>query len=297
MKINYIKYHNYRCFEDVSVRFDTDAKKNISLVMGVIGSGKTEMLFSFQWVLYGFDFKRMREKEETPYSLNSALYHRLQTNSNANSVDCWVELSFSHQEREYIMKRTETFFCNKEKVDSKVKVSLSYTERNGEHTLPITDKQKVEDTLGGTEKYTNHAYILDYSIAVISGIINGIIDSVFIGEWNFETAKAKSNQYVNEKVMEFAKKKGFKGNRFDQAVKFLEDRYPLPGDDSYKSVVDEFGKQEITMKTHHLDDLSHHPTLIGLIASIIVQFSGEARYMPKSGGIVKISVDVNEYGN
>lgn len=147
MKINYIKYHNYRCFEDVSVRFDTDAKKNISLVMGVIGSGKTEMLFSFQWVLYGFDFKRMREKEETPYSLNSALYHRLQTNSNANSVDCWVELSFSHQEREYIMKRTETFFCNKEKVDSKVKVSLSYTERNGEHTLPITDKQKVEDTL------------------------------------------------------------------------------------------------------------------------------------------------------
>ena len=159
------------------------------------------------------------------------------------------------------------------------------------------DLQKVEETLCGTEKYTNHADILDYSIAVISGIINGIIDSVFIGEWNFETAKAKSNQYVNEKVMEFAKKKGFKGNRFDQAVKFLEDRYPLPGDDSYKSVVDEFGKQEITMKTHHLDDLSHHPTLIGLIASIIVQFSGEARYMPKSGGIVKISVDVNEYGN
>ena len=159
------------------------------------------------------------------------------------------------------------------------------------------DLQKVEETLCGTEKYTNHADILDYSIAVISGIINGIIDSVFIGEWNFETAKAKSNQYVNEKVMEFAKKKGFKGNRFDQAVKFLEDRYPLPGDDSYKSVVDEFGKQEITMKTHHLDDLSHHPTLIGLIASIIVQFSGEARYMPKSGGIVKISVDVNEKNN
>ena len=43
--------------------------------MGVNGSGKTEMLFSFQWVLYGFNFANMREKEETAYSLNSALHH------------------------------------------------------------------------------------------------------------------------------------------------------------------------------------------------------------------------------
>ena len=44
MKINYIKYHNYRCFKDVTVRFDTTEQKNISLVLGVNGSGKTEML-------------------------------------------------------------------------------------------------------------------------------------------------------------------------------------------------------------------------------------------------------------
>ena len=49
MKINYIKYHNYRCFKDVTVRFDTTDQKNISLVLGANGSGKTEMLFSFQW--------------------------------------------------------------------------------------------------------------------------------------------------------------------------------------------------------------------------------------------------------
>ena len=86
MRINYIKYHNYRCFENVTINFDTNSQKNISLVKGVVGSGKTEMLFSFQWVLYGFDFKRMREKEETPYSINSALYHRLITDRHAPSV-------------------------------------------------------------------------------------------------------------------------------------------------------------------------------------------------------------------
>ena len=63
MKINYIRYHNYRCFKDLTIKFDTTSTKNISLVMGVNGSGKTEMLFSFQWVLYGFNFKSMREKE------------------------------------------------------------------------------------------------------------------------------------------------------------------------------------------------------------------------------------------
>lgn len=147
MKINYIKYHNYRCFENVSVSFDTDANKNISLVMGVVGSGKTEMLFSFQWVLYGFDFKRMREKEETPYSLNSALYHKLLTDRHAPSVDCWVELSFTHKGAEYFMKRTETFMRIKDKIESRTKVSLSHTDKNGERSLPKTKEDEVEEEL------------------------------------------------------------------------------------------------------------------------------------------------------
>lgn len=147
MKINYIKYHNYRCFEDVYVRFDTTDQKNISLVLGVNGTGKTEMLFSFQWVLYGFDFKSMREKEETPYSLNSALYHRLEVDRHANSIDCWVELSFTNKAIEYFVKRTETFMRVSDKVSSIVKVELSHTEPNGERTIPETNKEIVEEQL------------------------------------------------------------------------------------------------------------------------------------------------------
>lgn len=147
MKINYIKYHNYRCFEDVYVRFDTTDQKNISLVLGVNGTGKTEMLFSFQWVLYGFDFKSMREKEETPYSLNSTLYHRLEVDRHANSVDCWVEISFTDKSIEYFVKRTETFRRVNDKVSSSVKVELSHTEPNGERTIPETNKDIVEEQL------------------------------------------------------------------------------------------------------------------------------------------------------
>lgn len=147
MKINYIRYHNYRCFKDLTVKFDTTNTKNISLVMGVNGSGKTEMLFSFQWVLYGFNFKSMREKEETPYSLNSALHHKLEVDRHANSVDCWVELSFTNKGTEYFIKRTETFMRLNDKVTSNEKVELSHTEANGERTIPETNKDIVEELL------------------------------------------------------------------------------------------------------------------------------------------------------
>ena len=148
MKINYIKYHNYRCFKDVTIKFDTTREKNISLVMGVNGSGKTEMLFSFQWVLYGFNFKSMREKEETPYSLNSSLYHKLEVDRHANSVDCWVELSFTNKGTVYFMKRTETFMRLNDKIpEPLVKVELSHTQPNGERTVPETNKEIVEELL------------------------------------------------------------------------------------------------------------------------------------------------------
>lgn len=147
MKINYIKYHNYRCFKDVTIRFDTTEQKNISLVLGVNGSGKTEMLFSFQWVLYGFNFKSMREKEETPYSLNSTLHHRLEVDRHANSIDCWVELSFTNKGTEYFVKRTETFVGQNDKNSPIVKVELSHTEPNGERSIPETNKDAIEELL------------------------------------------------------------------------------------------------------------------------------------------------------
>ena len=147
MRFNYIKYHNYRCFKDLMIRFDTTDKKNISLVMGVNGSGKTEMLFSFQWVLYGFDFKSMREKEETPYSLTSSLHRKLEVNPHANSVECWVELCFTNKGTEYFIKRTEIFRRLNDKVDSVMKVELSHTEPNGERSIPEKDQEIVEELL------------------------------------------------------------------------------------------------------------------------------------------------------
>lgn len=194
MKINYIRYHNYRCFKDLTIKFDTTSTKNISLVMGVNGSGKTEMLFSFQWVLYGFNFKSMREKEETPYSLNSALHHKLEVDRHANSVDCWVELSFTNKGTEYFIKRTETFMRLNDKVTSNEKVELSHTEANGERTIPETNKDIVEELL---------------SRIIPKSILEGItFDGErmkklnIVGDQSIETIKNVISLVTNEKLFE-----------------------------------------------------------------------------------------------
>ena len=166
--------------------------------------------------------------------------------------------------------------------------------------------ERVNDLNSEIDTLTNHADGFDYAAAVISGIISGIIDSVFAGEWNFENAKAITNQEVNSKVSEFAKKdpryipwceniahgrEARDPDRMETAIEFLENVYHLPGDGAYKT-----GNYGIDGNTHRLDDFCHHPTLVGMLCSIIVQFTGETVYSHDAGNTIKIPVEVNEYG-
>lgn len=145
---------------------------------------------------------------------------------------------------------------------------------------------------------------MGYTIAVTCGIVTGIFDAVIIGEWNFEKAKALSNKEINERVMNFARKdleyaefierkrKNKDPNRLDNAIEFLEKKYRLPGDGAYKGYKD----MGVTDATHHLDDFCHHPTLIGLVCCILVQFTGSATYISSTGNVIKTPIEVNQYG-
>ena len=161
------------------------------------------------------------------------------------------------------------------------------------------------------ERLTNQADGLDYSLAVTCGVIAGIIDSVFVGEWDFKKAKKEAYSEINSKVAEFAKKQpdyipfcnnaleGKGGprlkpkdpNRLATAVEFLEWKYHLPGDGAYKG-----GHFGIGAETHRLDDLCHHPTIVGLVCCVIVQFTESTLYVNSSGKDVNLPIAVNEYG-
>lgn len=163
------------------------------------------------------------------------------------------------------------------------------------------------------DRLTNHSDGIDYALAVSCGIITGLIDSIFVGEWNFANAKAISNEKINREVIDFAKKKGYEGDRLDGAIRFLEKKFPLPGDSAWNGtginldIVNEKGiaedvaskllNSDVTAKTHHLDDFCHHPTLIGLICCVMVQFTGATMYSDKTGTYIDLPIIVNDYGN
>lgn len=72
----------------------------------------------------------------------------------------------------------------------------------------------------------------------------------------------------------------------------MEFQFHLPGDGAYSS-----GSYGIDGTTHRLDDLCHHPTIVGLVCCIIVQFTGHTKYVNKYGEDIEIPITVNEYGN
>ena len=153
---------------------------------------------------------------------------------------------------------------------------------------------KLEATEEELDKIQCKADELDYAVAFSSGLLAGVVDSFLVGEWNFTEAKEESNQKINEKVAKFAKKNGYTGERLAGAVNKLEKKYKLLGDNDYSGVA-----EGTNTKTHHLDDLCHHPTPIGLICCLIREFNREAVYYNSAGEkhVVPLPLGVDEKGN
>lgn len=209
MKIKSIQYKNYRCFNDVTIKFSTNKKKNIHMVVAPNGGGKTEMLFSFQWVLYGFDFNKLHGKDDTPYSLNSTLYHALERGRAGDSRSCSVELVFEANDRLYTIKRTEKFtkkFKGNDVWSDGGTVALSYTDQNGVRSNPETDSEIVEASLSKIipkkilkgiifdgERMKELSQVTNESRGAVEGVISQITN-----EELFERCKTELNLLLKE---------------------------------------------------------------------------------------------------
>ncbi len=137
---------------------------------------------------------------------------------------------------------------------------------------------KIDTLNTEIENLTNHADKFDYAVAVGAGVLCGLIDSFFVGEFNFERGKAKSHKQVNQFITNFAKMNGYQGEHLNGAIDFLEKKFPVAQDNIWKGA--DIG---VSAKNHHLDDFAHHPTLLGLAAAIAVQFFRMGMFINKDG--------------
>jgi hypothetical protein len=139
------------------------------------------------------------------------------------------------------------------------------------------------------DKLTNHADGKDYIIAIGSGVLSAMLDVFWVGEFSLERGTEWSTDKVNKFVTTVANKVtytdangrviDFKGNNLQDAIAHLEKAAPLASDaDSM-----DFGSG----LQHHLRDFAHHPTPVGLLFSMLTQFTGMS-YGTDTLGIFKI---------
>lgn len=83
--------------------------------------------------------------------------------------------------------------------------TIGLDEENIDQREAILSKYS-EECLAEIERLTSHADNLDLLASVCCGVAAGVIDTIFVGKWDFSSAKAISNEEMNRMVTDFAKK-------------------------------------------------------------------------------------------
>lgn len=158
-------------------------------------------------------------------------------------------------------------------------------------------------------------------VSVACGILTGILDAFFVGEFD----KTWGEHFANENVKNIAKNKKIK-DKLAQAENTAKAKGKVLSEETKQTIIDniekEFATTEnlsendilkkaisyleksklpgdsifstkgngITPSSHHLDDLAHHPTLAGFFCSIVMQFTHKGVYQNAAGRVMNVEI-------
>ena len=218
MKFKKIKFKNYRCFLDGELIFREPDEKNINLIIGTNGAGKTELLFAFWWVLYGFNFRQLKNKEATPYALNSSIYKSIQAGKTPQA-ECSVAVELESDGITYIVERKAQYKKNTQNVSAKEFQTIRYYKPNHELSLPISDEAQVNNILTRIlpksilngivfdgERMKQLSSIDETSVKAIAGVINDITNVELIEQCRLTFEQLQ--RAVNKRTKALAKQNG-----------------------------------------------------------------------------------------
>lgn len=136
-------------------------------------------------------------------------------------------------------------------------------------SIEKTAGTKIEQTIfeldNQIKMLSSQADKLDYLVSVATGILCGMLDILWVGDFDLVSGRNIADEKVNGIVQKTAKLLGCKDNDVKSCVAFLEKKFPIPADGN----TPDFGGG----LQHHLRDFAHHPTIVGLIFSILTQFT------------------------
>ena len=129
---------NFRQYIETEIEFATDEKKNVTVIMGDNGTGKTTLAQAFQWALYGKTNFQIREL------LNRTVREKMGT---GEKKDVSVMLDITYNNIEYTVRRIQEYYKN---------VNQKIEERQGKFVV-----SKIDDS--GNVQYVPE-YQKDYIV-------------------------------------------------------------------------------------------------------------------------------------
>lgn len=218
MKFKKIRFENYRCFLDGELEFSEDKEHNINLILGTNGAGKTEVLFAFWWLLYGFDFRKLKNKEATPYALNQTI-HKAIEDGEIENASCLVEAEIEDNGTVFVINRTAKYARAASKITETETQFIRYYKENHELSLPIRDEDEVnkiltriipKPILNGIvfdgERMKQLSSIDDNSVKAIAGVINDITNVELLEQCRLTFEQVQKT--ISKKAKQLAKQKG-----------------------------------------------------------------------------------------
>lgn len=155
----------------------------------------------------------------------------------------------------------------------------------------ILDEKKV--VLGEIGQHADYMFEAcdgnDYAIAVMAGIIAGVIDVFFVGSPEDTKMGKATDKLTEDAVIRLAKLDGWKPEKgkgdISSAIRHFEKDYKV----NYEQITSKGSGEEFSMsaRNHHFKSLGHAPDLIGLFFSVLDQFSMKATYV-SDGRIIRI---------
>lgn len=140
--------------------------------------------------------------------------------------------------------------------------------------------EELNDTISSTQNTILRGDKTDYSLAVGSGILCGAFDIFFVGApQNNSLIEEVTDKWVNDIVDRIASLNGWSREKYkSSSIKFLERIYKVPYD---QRGCGDAGKEifELNPSNHHFKSLGHQPSLIGLMFSIIDQFTNQSHFV------------------
>ncbi|MEQ9371144.1 MAG: AAA family ATPase [Coleofasciculus chthonoplastes F3-SA18-01] len=257
MKLRSIRLCNFRQFYGKTPEITlATGDRNTTVIHGNNGAGKTTLLNGFTWVLY--------EKFTAAFASQEQLVNKRAISEAAlkESVECWVEIGFEHQNKRYQAKRLCRAYKTEAGVEQgKSELYLQIADDDGRWLLP---QQLPEDIIGRILPASLHQYFF------------------FDGERIEQIARSDKKADIAEatKTLLGVEVLNRSIKHLKEARKTLEAELSLIGDSETKKLLKE--QKQLEQKNHNLvnrqveieQELAHHDELKQTLSSRLLELGG-----------------------